>query len=278
MTQGSFFDHEGFEPPPKFVSPLDQADADRQRTAVVLASSMACADAIKAFLASDHWLLLHLAMLQDGTDLSPRTTPEPTLYKAVWPDRRGPLPKGCISLRPSMGINPALLVSSWRLIWFVDSQTPMLPQRHSAAWSCAVNAALGLCYGLTLHCFDEHGERISSPLAGPLVDYVREELAEWEEARREYTDRVRTQGLVLAYDWDATLMFADRGGAIDAGDLDFSQPLIWRVVRLENWMRSFPLGGEWTDEENAAFSAEIHAVAEDIRRELGTTVKIDGDW
>lgn len=278
MTQGSFFDCEGFTPPPDWTSPLDEADDERQRSAVVLASSMACADAVVSFLNSGHSLLLHLALLEDGTDLSPRITLEPTLYKAVWPDRRLPLPKGCISLRPSSDINPALLVSSWRIIWFVDSQTPLLPRRHSGAWSCAVNAALGVRYGRTLHCFNEHGTAISSPLVGPLLDYVRTELDEWQEARRAYTDRIRTQGLVLAYDMDATLMFADRGGAIDAGDLDLSQPLMWRIVRLERWMRSFPHGGDWSEVEANAFSAELHACADEIRRELGTTVKIDGGW
>lgn len=262
----------------EWTPPLATYDDLRQQTAVVFASSMACADAIVSFLDSDHGLGLYLALLEDGSGLSPLITSEPTLSEAVCPGQYTRLPERCFGRTPSCSISPSLLVSCCRIFWFVDSRMPLQPRRASADWSCVMNAELGASYGLTLQCLDEHGRVIPSPLVGSLLDYTLTELAEWQKGRRANTERVVQEGLLLGSDMDAPLLFSERGGAVSADSLDLSLPLLWKIKRLERWMGTFPYSGDWSEIETSAFTTELRACADDLRRELGTTVRIYEDW
>lgn len=250
---------------------LGGMEEDRLRTAVVFASSMACSEALLAFLRSDHGLLLHLALLQEGTGLSPRITPQPTLYDLV---RKAHIP-GWLSLYPSLSIDPALLLSASRLIWFRDHAEPVPPEPGSGAWSCAVNVGLAMEYGLSVSCFDANGRSFWPPFDTALDAMVDCDLKDWWAHRRAYTDRIRAEGLVLAYDHAGTLLWSAQGGSIDAGSLDLPPTLTRRVRQMEHWMRFQPLKGAWTDDaEYDAFDAELQRLADTVAETLGTTVKL----
>jgi hypothetical protein len=248
---------------------LGKMEEDRLRTVVVFASSMACAEALLTFLRSDHGLLLHLALLQEGTGLSPRIIQQPTLYELV---KKADIPNW-LTLYPSLSIDPALLLSASRLIWFRNHAE--LTTSESGAWSCAVNVGLGMEYGLSVSCFDAQGRSFWPPFDAALDAMVDCDLKDWWAHHRAYTDRIRAEGLVLAYDHAGTLLWSAQGGSIDAGSLDLPPTMTRRVRQMEHWMRFQPLKGAWTDDaEYDAFDAELQQLADDLAETLGTTVKL----
>lgn len=250
---------------------LGEMEQDRLRTAVVFASSMACAETLLAFLRSDHGLELHLALLQEGTGLSPLRTAQPTLYDLV---RKAEIPEA-LSLRVSLSVDPALLLSASRLIWFRDLAEPLPPEPGSGLCSCALNIGLGMEYGLSVGCFDARGRSFWPPFEPMLATMVDCDLKDWRAHRRAFTDRIRADGLVLAYDYDGTLLWGAQGGGIEAGSLDLPPALTRRVQQMEYWMNFQPLGEAWSKgEEFDAFHAELPRLADTLAETLGTTVKL----
>ena len=260
-------------------SPVERIERDKLRSVGVFASSMACADAIRRFVADSQDLHLHLALLQDGTGMSPHRQSELTLMGKVVDMSRWPRdwPQNVRRALSSMDIDPGFMVSASRLVWFVDGNDAVLPVAGTGCYSCAVNIALGLRHGLPLECYNGEGQRIPSPLIGTLADFLDAELFNWQIVRRAFTEKIKSEGLQFSPDICEPALWSARGGAIDVGRLELSVGLTWQIRRLEIWMNSHEPGEEWSSEEEASFEAEERECVRLLQAELGQNVPI-GTW
>ncbi len=253
---------------------LERLERKKARSVALFASSPICADGIRAFIAREQGLDLHLVLPDDGPALFPSTRQRHLLAGMVINENDWPANVKCLYL--SNRIDLGLVVSVARLIWFVDGATPCAPIRQSGSAACMLNVVLGRSYGVPLICFDPAGMEIRSPLHGALADFVTDELRHWQSARRALTDKITTEGLVLSPYPGEPALWSVRGGGIDAGALDLPPGLIWRIRRLEFWMEGEDPNRQWSAEEEKAFSAEIHGCAAALRHELAMAVVVRG--
>lgn len=260
---------------------LDDLEADKLRTAIVLGSSTASAGAIRDFIDGDHGWLLHLALLRhhDPDEREDAVTCEtgPALAELIHKQVRDPLPPNTIGMTSLSEVDPAMLLSVSRIVWFVEDAEQAPPAKWSGSYWCAMNVALGVSYGLPLSCRDARGEPVASPLTGLAGKLVRAELANWRRRRRRLTNRKRREGILFKPDWCEPALWGAYAGAIDAGALDLPLELIWRVRRLEMWldaiMDALPTPfGEWPSEIGEAYDAEERACLDDLRRVIDTEV------
>jgi hypothetical protein len=257
---------------------LMRIEKERRRSCAVFACSLRCADAIRQFIADHSDLRLHLALLEGGTEESPRRKAEPTLGAlTLGPGLRrwSGVPGNVRSFCPSSGIDPAFLLSTARVVWFHDLSEPIPPKTATAAWACAVNAALAARFGLPVSVYDATGRPVAMPLTGRLADAMNNDLFQWEKRRRAFTDQVCGEGLRFDPDICEPALWSRRGGAIDVGALSLPQELIWRIRRLEMWFDEGEPGQAVDEALWNAIAAEGRACVADLKATLGAHVKID---
>lgn len=257
---------------------LMRIEKERQHSCAVFASSPRCADAIRQFIADHSDRRLHLALLEAGTNASPRRKAEPTLgaltlgpglsrWSGVFSNVR--------SFRPSSGIDPAFLVSTARIVWFHDLSDPIPPEATTATWACAVNVALAARFGLPVSVYDATGRPVATPLTGRFADAINDDLFQWEAHRRAFTDQICQEGLAFDPDTCEPAFWSRRGGGISAGSLALPQDLTWRIRRLEKWFDEGDPGVGVDEALWDAIVAEGWACIADLKAALGAHVEIE---
>lgn len=257
---------------------LKRIEKERQRSCAVFASSSRCADAIRQFIADHTDRQLHLALLENRTEISPRRTVGSTLGTLVlgsglrhWAG----IPGHVRSYRPSSDIDPAFLLSTARVVWFYDPAEPTPPKAETAAWACAANVALAGRLGLPVLVYDADGRPLAMPVTGPFADMINGDLLQWEADRLAFTDRICQEGLGFDPDTCEPALWSCRGGAISAGSLALPQDLTWRIRRLEIWFDEGDPGVGFDEATWDAIVAEGWACINDLKAALGANVKIE---
>jgi len=251
---------------------IDDIEAEKGRSVAVFATGLECRDALHAFVDEQQDARLHLFLPEGARGLGPTQNKAETLGYAVIDERNWPQNVACLYLAAK--IDPALLSSVSKMVWYTDANAPAPAEGDAGDRACLLNVALGLRYGLPLECLDRKGLPIPCPILGQTAGFVDRELATWQETTKALTAKLRTNGMVIHPASHEPALWAVGGSCIDAGHIDMSLGLIWRIRRLELWMDSHRSWSEWEPDEAYAVAAETKECAAALRREIGAAVTV----
>jgi len=252
---------------------LAQLDAEKRRTIGVLASGNASAIAVKRIIDLYPDSLLRLALLVATDGWSPLRTKRIELSDLVLANKWHLWPDNVVALIPSMGVDRSFIASVSLLIWAVDDNA-LYRQHDSIAQTLAAITALAEREGVPVQYRDMTGGERASPMHGLLSVKTVIQLAGHAAARRRITNRCIRSGLMIDPEYSCILWTAG-GLGIDLSTLDISMPLLWRILRLQNWYEHIEPTKLMTAQENKLFLDEATEIAQCLRTELGADLRVD---
>ncbi len=259
---------------------LDDYDERKKRAVALFASSVACANAVRKHIDENQNQKFDLVLVDEDPDSRPDG---PGLSEIVtemfgpdcfYAENIGKLPANVGDINLSDEVEPTILISVSKMVWFRHWAEPVIPDPGDGSWIFATYATIGSKeFGLPLECYDEEGTPTPSPIGDTFAELMQEEFSVWEKSRREFTDRLKSDGVTLVPDTEGSLILTKRGTSISVGSIDLPLDLMWRLRRYEKWIQSHSPWDEWTDEEDAFCDKEGKACAKLLGQQLGVDVK-----
>ncbi|MDA7948376.1 MAG: hypothetical protein MPJ78_12985 [Hyphomicrobiaceae bacterium] len=263
---------------------LNEYDERKQRSVALFASSVACSDAVRNHITENKDQTFDLVIVDEDPRLRPDGPGLPRLIEELFgPDcfhaeNIGNLPANVGDINLSDQVEPTVLISISEMVWFRYWAEPITPDPGDGSWIFGTYITLGSqLFGLPFKCYDEEGAQIDSPLQDIFADSMKEEFADWQTSRREYTEELKSERLKLVPDCDLNLLVTENGTSVEIGSIDLPLDLMWRLRRLEKWIHSHSPWGKWTDDDKALCDTEGKACAESLSQKLGVEVKYGFD-